>query len=150
MSRPAGDGAGAARRKEEVTRFRVRYPEVDRMNVAHHMHYLAWFEMGRTELMRAAGVPYGRVEEELGVRFPVVAAAARYRRSSRYDEELEVRTSLADFGGPRVRFEYRVLRPADDALLAEGFTVHASIGPDGRPHRIPAPLRDALARWEAS
>ncbi len=136
--------------KEEVTAFRVRYPEVDRMAVAHHMHYLAWFEMGRTELMRSAGIPYGTVEETLGVMFPVVEVGARYRRPSRYDEPLEVRTTIADMAGPRVRFEYRIVRPPAGDLLADGFTVHAAVGRDGRPHRVPAALVDALTRWENS
>jgi acyl-CoA thioester hydrolase len=164
--RPAGDPALAGRdaggavpgrrdratgprkeRREEVTRIRVRYPEVDRMNVAHHMHYLAWFEMGRTELMRSAGVPYAEVENGMGVSFPVIEAGARYRRPSRYDEVLEVRTGLGEATGPRVRFEYRIVRPADGELLAEGFSVHAALGPDGRARRVPAPLSAALARW---
>jgi acyl-CoA thioester hydrolase len=137
-------------RREEVTPFRVRYPEVDRMNVAHHMHYLAWFEMGRTELMRSAGVPYGEVEDGMGVSFPVVEAGARYRRPARYDEALEVRTAIGVAAGARVRFDYRIVRPAGGEVLAEGFSVHAALGPDGRPHRVPALLVDALARWENS
>ena len=41
------------------TEIRVRYAETDQMGHAHHMNYLAWFESGRTELMRAHGIPYG-------------------------------------------------------------------------------------------
>ena len=37
---------------------RVRYPECDPGGRAHHAVYLAWFEMGRTELMRARGRTY--------------------------------------------------------------------------------------------
>lgn len=139
--------AAPAPGRTEVTAFRVRYPEVDRMGVAHHTHYLVWFELGRTELMRSAGFAYGEVEDRLGVLFPVVEAGVRYRQPARYDEELEVRTRVATIGGPRVRFEYHIVRPGTGALLAEGFTVHAAIGRDGRPHRVPAPLVAALAAW---
>lgn len=152
--------------REEVTPVRVRYPEVDRMGVAHHVHYLEWFERGRTELMRSAGAAYAQVEDEMGLQFPVVEAGARYRRPARYDDLLEVRTRLAPIAGPRVRFEYRVVRPAapaaagprgnvtgahaaagDSELLAEGFTVHAAVGRDGRPCRVPEGLRRALEGW---
>ncbi len=117
------------------------------MGVAHHMYYLTWFEIGRTELMREAGVPYAEVEAS-GLMFPVIEAGARYRRPAVYDEEIEIRTSIAALDGPRVRFGYRVLRPRTGAVLAEGFTVHAAVGRDGRPRRVPEQLRTALARWE--
>ncbi len=135
--------------REEVTPVRVRYPEVDRMGVVHHVHYVEWFERGRTEFMRRAGVAYAGVEDEMGVMFPVVEVGARYRRPARYDEALEVRTRIGSLEGPRVRFDYRVVRPATGELLAEGFTVHAATGREGRPRRIPGPLLDALRAWAA-
>jgi len=127
-----------------VIRLRVRYPETDRMGVAYHGHYLAWFELGRTELMREAGCPYGELEDRAALFFPVVEVGVQYRASARYDEVLEVRTWLVSVGGARVRFEYRLVRPADDRVLALGFTEHAAVGPDGRPVRLPNDLRDRL------
>jgi acyl-CoA thioester hydrolase len=113
------------------------------MGVAHHTHYLVWFELGRTELMRRAGVPYGRLEDE-GLFFPVVELAARFLRPARYDEELEVRTAVAEIRRARVRFEYELHRPEGDGPLALGHTVHAAVDRAGRPVRIPGPLRAAL------
>ncbi len=138
----------APARREHVTAIRVRYPEVDRMNVVHHMHYLAWFEMGRTELMRAAEASYASVEDEMGVLFPVVEVGARYHRPARYDEVLEVRTAIGELAGPRVRFEYRVVRPGPETLLASGFTVHAAVTREGRPRRVPPRLTRTLSAWE--
>lgn len=114
------------------------------MGVAHHTHYFVWFELGRTELMRARGCAYGALEDERGVYFPVVQAEAKYLSPARYDDSLEIRTRLAEAGGVRVRFEYEVVRPADGTVLAEGFTVHASVGRDGRPIRLPEDLRRRL------
>lgn len=136
--------------KEAIAKVRVRYPEVDRMGVVHHTHYLTWFELARTELMRAAGTPYAAIEERHGLQFPVIEAHARYRRPARYDEQLEARAVLDEVAGVRVRFSYRVVRPADGALLADGFTVHASTGPDGRPRRLPRPLSERLRTWSSA
>ncbi len=130
--------------RESRTRTRVRYPETDRMGVAHHTHYLAWFELGRTELMREAGCPYGELEDGDGLYFPVIEAGARYLAPARYDEVVVVETSLVEVGGARVRFEYRVRRERDGALLARGFTVHAAIGAGGRPRRLPGDLARRL------
>jgi acyl-CoA thioester hydrolase len=127
-----------------VTAVRVRYPEADRMGVAYHAHYLVWCELGRTEWMRARGCPYGELEERDGVFFPVVEAGVRYRAPARYDDELEVRTTLALLGGARVRFEYTVVRSRDGRLLATGFTEHAAVDRAGRPRRLSAELRARL------
>ena len=126
------------------TTTRVRYPETDRMGVAHHTHYFVWFELGRTELMREAGCAYGELEDDDGVFFPVIEAGAEFLQSARYDEVLEIETRLASAGGVRVRFEYILRRPDDGRVLAKGFTVHASCGRDGRPARLPDSLRERL------
>jgi acyl-CoA thioester hydrolase len=121
----------------------VRYPETDRMGVAHHTHFLVWFELGRTELMRRAGMPYGRLEDE-GLFFPVVELGTRFLRPARYDEELEVHTVIAELRRARVRFEYRLHRPEESEPLALGHTVHAAVDRAGRPVRIPPGIRSAL------
>jgi acyl-CoA thioester hydrolase len=136
--------SGAAELEGTVS-VRVRYPETDRMNVAYHAHYLVWFELGRTELMRGLGHPYGELETRDGVYFPLIEVGARYRAPARYDDLLRVHTRVAAVGGARVRFDYRVVRDADDRLLATGFTEHATLGRDGRPTRMPAELRRRFA-----
>ena len=123
---------------------RVRYPETDRMGVAWHGHYLAWFELGRTEWMRSAGCPYGRLEDETGIFFPVVRVGANYLAPARYDEELRVKTVLAKLGGARVRFEYEVVQAATNQVLATGFTEHGAVDAAGKPCRLPQALRDHL------
>jgi acyl-CoA thioester hydrolase len=135
---------------EVITTTRVRYPEVDRMSVAHHAVYPVWFEMGRTELMREAGAPYGELEDEQGLLFPVVELGVRFRAPARYDDELEIGTRLAELAGAHVRFHYRIVRRGSPALLAEGFTVHGAVGGNGRPRRIPVALRERLEPFSAS
>lgn len=114
------------------------------MGVAYHAHYLSWFEMGRTELMREMGCSYGELEDRRGIFFPVREVGTRYRVSARYDELLTVHTRLVVVGGARVRFEYRLTRDSDTTLLASGFSEHAAVDRDGRPTRLPAELRDRL------
>ena len=67
-----------------MTTLRVRYPETDQMGVVHHSHYLVWFEIGRTELMREAGCAYSEMEKT-GIRMPVIEAA--YQHYSRAVEQ---------------------------------------------------------------
>jgi len=111
------------------------------MKVAYHANYLVWFELGRTELMRDAGCPYGELEERSGIGFPVIAAGVKFIAPARYDDRLVVWTDLVRVGGARVRFEYRIEREGDSRLLSTGFTEHATVGANGRPMRMPDEVR---------
>jgi acyl-CoA thioester hydrolase len=123
--------------------IRVRYPEVDRMGVAHHTAHFVWFEIGRTELMRDAGLTYAGLEDE-GVFLPVIEADCAYRAPARYDDVVRVVTEVAGADMVRVAFRYRVERLEDGALLASGGTRHAAVDRRGRPRRLPAGLLERL------
>jgi acyl-CoA thioester hydrolase len=138
------DAADQAAHAAGVVALRVRYPETDRMRVAYHAHYLVWFEIGRTELMRALGCAYGELEDRDGIAFPLTEVGARYLAPARYDDLLDVHTRLVEVGAVRVRFEYQVVRPSDGKVLATGHTEHAALARDGRPRRMPAELRARL------
>ena len=126
-----------------VTEVRVRYAESDQMGRAHHMAYVAWMELGRTELMRQNGLSYAAMERR-GVLLPVVRLEIDYLRAVSYEELLEVHTRLAEVRSRRVRFEYRIVAEDDGRLVAEGVTVLVCMGPDGRPRRLPDDVRRSL------
>lgn len=107
--------------------LRVRYAETDQMHVVYHANYLVWFEIGRTDLLRAAGLTYERLEKECGRMLPVAEARCRYKNSARYDDQIEIETRTELVRGPIVKFAYRVYRIEPEekkTLLAEGETTH--------------------------
>jgi len=120
------------------TKIRVRFDEVDQMNVVHHPRYLVYFEVARTQYLRDLGAPYADVVAT-GTHLAVVEIGARYLKSARYDEELMVRTRCTESHGARIGLEYEVRRGAD--LLATGFTRLASIDASGKVKRMPESLR---------
>ena len=116
------------------------------MGVAYYGNYLRWFEIGRAEHLRALGRTYREIEAD-GLAMPVIEAYVRYRQPAAYDDQLEVCTRVVSAERVRVRFGYRVVRSADDALLAEGHTVHACLETaSGRPRRFPPELLSMLDR----
>jgi acyl-CoA thioester hydrolase len=126
-----------------VSRLRVRYAETDQMGIAWHGSYFAWFEVGRTDLLRERGMTYRELETQ-DLFLPVVEARAAYSRPARYDDELLVSTRVVSHSGARVAFEYAVRRDADEAPLATGFTAHAAVDGRGKPRRLPPALRRLL------
>ncbi len=123
------------RLKEHTISVRVRYAETDRMGVAHHSAYYLWFELCRTEHFRAMGLPYAELEAR-GVFLPVVEAHCHYLSGVGYDELVTVTSRIMEARGARVKIAYEVRDPRG-GLAAEGWTVHARVGSDGRPRRIP-------------
>ena len=123
---------------------RVRYAETDKMGVVYYANYLVWFEIGRTDWLRETGWTYRAMEDD-GFQLPVVEAHCQYRHGARYDDELEIRTRAARVSPVRVRFDYEVARRVDGMVLADGHTVHATIGPNGRPARLPDRIKDLFA-----
>ena len=99
--------------QHEVT-LRVRYNECDPMGYLHHANYLVYFEIARTELLRAAGGNYRDMEAQ-GQFVVVVRADCHYRRPARYDDLLRVHVRIAGVSAAKIEHEYRVLRGEDTA-----------------------------------
>jgi acyl-CoA thioester hydrolase len=68
-----------------------------------------------------------------------VEALVRYRKGAFFDDELTLRTKLAELNRASLRFEYAILR--DGEVLATGHTRHACVElASGRPSRMPEQL----------
>jgi len=116
--------------------IRVRYAEVDQMGALHHSRFWVYFEMGRTELLRLAGVSYRDCERE-GVFFVVARCSATYKAPARYDELLTLTTRMAKMGAARIDHEYELKRKSDGLLVATATTTLACVGRDGSIIPIP-------------
>jgi acyl-CoA thioester hydrolase len=125
------------------TTLRVRYAETDRMGVVYYANYLVWFEVARADLLRTLGWSYREMEES-GISLPVIEARCEYRAPARYDDEIVIHTEGWLRSPVRMEFAYRISRKADGVVSAEGMTMHAALGKDGRPCRLPARIRDAF------
>jgi len=115
------------------------------MGVVYYANYFVWFEVARADLLRNAGWTYRSMEAD-GFSLPVIEAHCDYRQSAKYDDDVEIQTSGALFSAVRIRFDYRVVRTSDQALLAVGHTVHATLDRNGRPCRVPDRVRPILAQ----
>jgi acyl-CoA thioester hydrolase len=121
-----------------------RYAETDKAGVVHHSVYPVWFEMGRTELLRANGLAYKDLEEA-GVLFVMAQLCIKYRRPAMYDEKLQLETHCSAVTAGRVEHSYRLTRSSDGELLAEGSSVLAHVNAEGRVRRIPKFMYPAKA-----
>ena len=114
--------------------IRVRYQETDAMGRLHHANFFTYFELGRTELLRSAGISYREVEE-LGLFLVVSDISCQYFLPASYDDLLTLRTTTVSARGARIEHTYQVLR--DDQLLARGHSIVACVDREGRVRRLP-------------
>jgi acyl-CoA thioester hydrolase len=92
---------------EHDYKFRVTYPDTDKMGTMHHANYVKYYEAARWELLRSIGIPYNLVEE-LGVMCPVISMKFKFLKTTRYDEQLTIKTRLKNIEGVRIWFTYKL------------------------------------------
>lgn len=128
-------------RQHEIT-LRVRYKETDPMGFLHHANYFVYFELGRTELLRASGGSYRQIEES-GMLIVVVKAECRFRRPARYDDLLTLRTTITRVTAVKIEHQYELFR--DGECLAVGHVTLAMVDREGNLQVIPEWMQDSDA-----
>ena len=125
--------------REHTIEHRVRYDECDPMGYVHHSVYLQYFEMGRTELLRASGGRY-RDMEAIGNLVVVVRVDCRYKSPAHYDDLISIQTRIAKVTIGKIVHEYTIRR--DEQTLVTATVTLAVIDRDGKVQRVPQSLLD--------
>ena len=127
----------ATKTEFSVTRIRVRYAETDQMGVVYYANYLIWMEVARVDYCQALGFRYKDLEIDHGVLLAVTEANCRYLSPARYDEEVEIRTTISRANRRVVTFDYEMRSVSTGARLATGFTSHIFLNREMRPTTLP-------------
>jgi acyl-CoA thioester hydrolase len=126
---------------------RVIYGDTDAAGVVYNANYLRYFEIARTEMMRAWAIPYSEIEK-LGCILPVTESYLRFKAPAAYDDLLTLSVSLAESTRMTCRFHYAITRPAPDGrdqLLVRGFTAHACVNRQGKLTPLPPAVLEKIA-----
>lgn len=125
--------------------FRVRYAETDQMGVVYHAEYLVWCEIGRTECIRALGLPYAEMEKR-GIMLAVADASLRYHAPARYDDLVRVETTVAEVRSRAVTFDYVIRHAGTGAKLVTARTLLVALDRNARPIPLSSDIRQLLER----
>ena len=96
-------------------KFRVTYPDTDKMGTMHHANYAKYYEAARWELFRSIGVSYNSIEEA-GVMCPVINMNFKFIKPTRYDELLTIKTTLTAIKGVRAWFSYQLYNEQNELI----------------------------------
>ena len=129
--------------KSFETKIRVEYHHTDQMGIVHHSNYIKFFEVARTEWLRAVGLTYKEMERR-GVMMPIVDVSVRYKQPAYYDELISVTAIVDELPMARMCFKYEI-RGEDSRDIAYGSTTLGFIdSATRRPQRAPIWLMEVL------
>lgn len=122
---------------------RVYYEDTDLAGIVYYANYLKFIERARSEWVRDLGVDQTRMRDEDGVVFAVRRVEADYLVPARFDDVLTVETELTAATGARLVLSQKVWR--DGVLLFDSLVTLVALTLGGKPARLPADVRRALA-----
>lgn len=108
------------------TKIKVRYAETDKMGIVYHSNYYIYFEVAREDLISYAGMTYKALEDS-GVMMPIMETHCKYHEGARYNDEIDVQSSVEELTPVKVVIGYKVIRENDSKLLAQGKTVQTFV-----------------------
>lgn len=122
---------------------RIYYEDTDFTGLVYHANYLRYFERGRSDFLRLAGIHHSALlagPEPLG--FAVNRIALDFLKPARIDDALVVRTAYESMRGPRIFIAQSLERGAETLVRAEVEVCCISL--TGRPRKPPALLLERL------
>ena len=126
----------------------VRYAETDCMGIVHHSVYPIWFEVARTDYIKAGGMSYSDMEKS-GVMLPVTGITCKYHLPAKYEDVLVVEARISRLTPARIEFYYTVKKKDDDTLLCEGTSSHGFVDAETfRPLNFKKTLPELFSRME--
>lgn len=127
------------------TALRVRYGETDQMGYCYYGNYAQYFEVGRVEALRTLGMSYKSLEER-GIMLPVSHFEVNYKAPARYDDKLEITTSIVSLKGVRLHFDYTIHVGA--TLISTGATTLIFVSKENmRPTAPPTDFVELLTQF---
>jgi acyl-CoA thioester hydrolase len=128
------------------TEVSVRFAETDAQGIAHHASFLVWCEVARIAWLAEHAGGYNAIRAQ-GIEALTTEVHVRYLLAAYFDDRLRVWARCVDLRGARFRYEYVFER--DGAIVADGWTAHATVdAASRRPVRVPASFAEAVARAE--
>lgn len=122
--------------------LRVYYEDTDLAGIVYYANYLKFIERARSEWVRGLGLDQGRMQAEQGLVFAVRRVEADYLKPARFDDMLEVQTTLQARTGARLVLDQSVL--CGESLLFSARVTLVCLNAAGAAARLPPELIAAL------
>jgi acyl-CoA thioester hydrolase len=128
---------------QSVSKVRVRYSETDQMGVVYHGNYASYFEIGRTDALRALGLTYRQFEDD-NLMMPVLEMNCRFIKPAYYDELLTIKTTMHSLPTVRLKFDYEIFNEREELITTGSVTLVSMNKTTRKPCNSPPELVNSL------
>lgn len=111
---------------------KVQYYETDRMGITHHSNYIRWMEEARVHYLNNHDCGYIEIENK-GFSSPVLEIECSYKRTTTFEDEVEIEIKMAEYNSIKMVYEYAMRNEVTGELVFTGKSSHCFINKDGRP-----------------
>ena len=108
---------------------RVRFSEIDSMQIVWHGEYVRYFEDGRESFGKHYGLGYMDIYGE-GYMVPIVDLNCQFKQPLSFGEEVIIETQYISCEAAKIQFEYVLYRATDNNIVATGSTTQVFLNKD--------------------
>ena len=138
--------AGRFEGRDHLLPVRVYYEDTDFTGVVYHANYVRYFERGRSDFLRLAGIGHAELlEVDPPLAFVVAEMKLNFIKPARIDDALVVRTTYDSVKGVRLMISQTIERNGEALCRADVTAVCIHL--DGRPRRPTPALVEAVRPW---
>ncbi len=113
------------------------------MGVVYHGNYAQYFELARTEWLRALGVTYKDMELS-GINLPVIVLNFNFLQFALYDDIINIEVELKKKPMAKIEFFYTISNQQNEVLCTGSSTLAFMNSKTNKPMRCPEYILDKL------
>jgi len=93
--------------------IRIYFEDTDSGGVVYHSNYLKFMERARTEWLRSLQINQAELKKKDKIMFVVANVNIDYKKAARFNDELDIKTSLDKIGASRVDLTQNIMKNSE-------------------------------------
>ena len=122
---------------------RIYFEDTDSGGVVYHTNYLKFMERARTEWLRSLQINQADVKKKDKIMFVVANVNKDYKKAARFNDELDIETSLDKIGASRVDLTQNIMKNSELYTSAK-VSIACIHSETFKPQRIPKLIKQQM------
>ncbi len=123
--------------------IRIYFEDTDSGGVVYHSNYLKFMERARTEWLRSLQINQAELKKKDKIMFVVANVNIDYKKAARFNDELDIKTSLDKIGASRVDLTQNIMKNSDLYTSAK-VNIACIHSETFKPQRIPKLIKQQM------
>ena len=123
--------------------IRIYFEDTDSGGVVYHSNYLKFMERARTEWLRSLQINQAELKKKDKIMFVVANVKIDYKKAARFNDELDIKTSLDKIGASRVDLTQNIMKNSELYTSAK-VSIACIHSETFKPQRIPKLIKQQM------